>query len=134
MEASCFDHSCRPNAERRFYGTKMQVYALTTIDTEKEEVLVSYERDYRRYKCRQEILKSEYNFECHCIRCNVKNRKKDDKLLDKFYRRGMKLEKMFNTHVTAGQVLDNFKDQLDIWEALFGKYSDKGTEILCAAV
>lgn len=127
VEAAFFKHSCRPNAERRFKGTKMQVFALDRIDTLKEHVTIAYEDSMVPFDCRKELLKYRIGL-CKCIRCDVLDHKPDDDLCKR-------LIKITNSlHADQADPKENSKISLEavsINEKVLGKYSIQGT---CATI
>ena len=68
IEASVFNHSCRPNAARVFDGKHMQVRAMRRIAVGEEITLqygsILYPKDHR-----QKHLKEGFHFVCNCMRC-----------------------------------------------------------------
>lgn len=139
IEASCFDHSCRPNAERRFIGTKIQVFALDTIDTSKEEVLISYLVDsHTKLEARQKTLKDNFNFDCNCVRCDGKaNQKLDDAICDK-YARNKQLENQLTgkaANCELSSKLHNLAmERFELSGQLLGKHSHIGSVNLLNAI
>lgn len=70
IEASIFDHSCRPNAIYVFDGIRIMVRAIKDIDLSKEEVLISYVDARNLREVRKSHLKDLYYFDCNCEVCN----------------------------------------------------------------
>lgn len=70
MEASVFNHACHSNAVRVFDGTWMEVRAWREINTDVEEVTLSY-IDYEEPRdLRKQTLREMYYFECQCEWCS----------------------------------------------------------------
>src|SRR5690349_8677571 len=101
----------------------MQVYALDTINTDKEEVFVTYITTYLPFKIRQEKLKSSYNFDCNCVRCDIKNRDKDDEMICKADKLDEQLVELLKTNGSDVKIQNILFETLKISEALDGKYS-----------
>lgn len=69
IEASVFDHSCRPNAVAVFDGHRLQIRAIRTINIDNEKITVSYINPIQDKASRKFILKQLYYFDCKCIAC-----------------------------------------------------------------
>lgn len=114
----------------RSFGIKMQVFALTKIDSDNEEIYISYTRAFNCFCERANILFNDYNFNCMCERCaNVNVIKLDDDycLLYKH------LEMSINESEADGNYLNAYKlltRQLIICEFLLGEFSVYKTFIL----
>lgn len=67
--ASQFDHSCVPNAITVFFGSSIEVRAIQEVNTEKQEIFVSYLNVMEKVEKRQEHLARGYYFKCLCERC-----------------------------------------------------------------
>ncbi|KAI1286222.1 N-lysine methyltransferase SMYD2-A [Halotydeus destructor] len=78
VECSIFDHSCRPNASQTFDGSKIQIRALRTIDTDVEDITISYIDAMGVRKERVESLRFLHFFECTCVRCSDKGSNGDN--------------------------------------------------------
>ena len=70
ISASCFDHSCRPTASRVFDGTKLQVRALASMDTDHEQPTICYIDTIQDRDSRRAILRTAWCFECECPKCS----------------------------------------------------------------
>lgn len=135
MKVTCFDHSCRPNAERRFNGTKMQVFALDTIDTSIDGIFVCYTYGFDSFEKRQAMLKSYFNFECKCNRCDATDQEKqeDDEICAAFIKNEQEMQQLGKDgdkrrfHQLAMQ-------QFDACQTVLGKYNIYGSMALFAAV
>jgi len=70
LESSIFDHSCVPNANKVFLGTRHRVRATKIIPTS-QPVTIAYVNYINRREVVQKLLKEEYHFECDCTRCSA---------------------------------------------------------------
>ncbi|GJJ69700.1 hypothetical protein EMPS_02048 [Entomortierella parvispora] len=66
--ASYFNHSCRPNVEKRRVGRHFEYWSTTTIG-ENEECCISYGDINPGRIERQRRLEDMYFFRCNCLRC-----------------------------------------------------------------
>lgn len=138
MEAACFDHSCKPNAQVRGVGKKkLQVYALDTIDSEKSQVFISYSFGLENtYKERNAYHRLNYNFDCNCIRCDIANRSKDDELVEQF----KKIDREYSLLIASEKndaAAMKFELALQasmIHEILLGEFNLNGMVLMKAAI
>lgn len=68
VAASVFDHSCVPNAAPVFVGNRITVRAMKHVK-DGEKVVINYVDLKMPYGKRREALRSQYYFDCDCIRC-----------------------------------------------------------------
>lgn len=69
MDASNINHSCRSNAVRVFDGSTMEIRAWRDIDTNVEEVTLSYINCQEPREQRKQSLRQYYYFDCQCEWC-----------------------------------------------------------------
>lgn len=132
MEVStCFDHSCKPNAARRFNGTTMEVYALAMIDTSKDKIYLTYTTPLDARKVRQNHLKTIYNFDCQCSRCH--DYEQDDRLCRKFERIKDEFVKLPPIKTNGPKRFELVFELISIYEAVYGNYGMEITNLLFMA-
>jgi hypothetical protein len=74
IQASCFDHACRPNASFRFPGQGQDVEVRAIHPIQKYgDVRVSYLKEYLTKEERLLALRRHYHFECECEMCLLEN-------------------------------------------------------------
>jgi len=71
VKQSVFDHSCVPNTHCSFIGPVQTIRATCEIDTDKEQVLISYLVGESLCSERNTLLRKKYYFECSCRLCTV---------------------------------------------------------------
>lgn len=69
IEASAFDHSCRPNATTVWNGLKLEVRAIRRIETG-SQITTNYVDIKKSRSLRQQELLHHYYFTCACDRCS----------------------------------------------------------------
>lgn len=74
LEASVFDHSCKPNAIYSFAGIDVQVRANRLIDTDQEPIYINYLNANVSRKERRVYLQRQYYFMCRCELCREEDR------------------------------------------------------------
>lgn len=131
IESSFFGHSCKPNALRRSEGIKCKIVALDTIDTEKNDVTVSFIPLMETRANRQINLIKNYNFDCTCKRCG--KLPYDDELCDKYsyLREKLQVATMKEQHKEAHCFA---KEAADLCERVLGRYSILGTVMQITAL
>lgn len=121
IEASIFDHSCRANTSRTFEGMKMVIRATREIDTDKEQLYVSYGNELLSRSERQEFYLNNYFFECMCTRCT--SEMCDDGIC-------ARLSSLYNRcGATATNPGDTYKAALEAYQLskqVLGSFSDLG--------
>lgn len=68
IEASIFDHSCRPNACQAWFGTKLQIRAVKEIEPH-EQILINYTSLLKAKHIRRAELLEKFYFACNCTKC-----------------------------------------------------------------
>lgn len=123
VEASNFDHSCRPNACRTFDGVTLQIRAIQNITTSREKILVGYCDVMNPRNIRQHTLNTRYNFHCKCVHCV-----KDCRPV--VYEMFQKLHKSYKKFQWMGLFKEAAEDALKALrfvQEVQGKYSSQGS-------
>lgn len=113
---------------------KIQVFALDNINTSKQEVLICYTDPFDTFNKRQANLKSHYNFDCKCVRCESTDRHKDNQLCRRFNHCANELIKLSDSVGHEKRQFNLIMEQLDICKNILGNYSSRGTRLLCSAL
>ena len=69
ISASAFNHSCRPNCDAIFDGTKLEIRAMQKFDSNKMVPTITYIDLKLSKEKRKAKLKEQYFFDCNCDRC-----------------------------------------------------------------
>lgn len=128
VEASVFDHSCKPNAIRTFEGLKIVIRATAHIDTNHEHIFMSYGDNVLPRIQRQNFLKEQFLFECKCSRCSIEF-ESDDSVCTRFLELFQQSQLLVNEE-------DSFKAAMAAYflsKQLFGDYSDYSLNCIITA-
>lgn len=130
IEGSSLDHSCRPNATQVCVGSRMEVRATRDIDTDKDEIFVSYVDLMLPTPMRRSKLKRGYFFDCNCENCSNRG-------LDAMYVKFCELKvtyKKFDRQDNYEQCFKMLQDFRHMITACLGQYSAWHTEMLWLSV
>ena len=135
IEASIFDHSCRPNACPVFIGPEMQVRAIRPIESN-EPVTVSYIDCKVSRSERQMKLQNRYYFTCQCVRCGQENDAQDDSVCRKIASIHKQLNELHSLH-SGGQLHVPLYEcskllgkMIPLYEKLYGEFHPDSTLLL----
>lgn len=70
---SLLNHDCRPNCVMVFEGTNLQLRAVRDINA-RDELTISYIETLALTEDRQQQLEKQYQFICHCQRCDSQDK------------------------------------------------------------
>ena len=128
VEASIFDHSCRPNAATVTNGSELQVRAIRPILLN-EPVTINYINCKWSRSERQMVLQDDYYFTCQCVRCEREGDDgEDDSICREIAPIKERLDELYEHHSVAQSTTPWYecfklhRKLLPLYEKIYGEF------------